>query len=144
MPNMIVSNALADALAPPGNMAYNVKVVIPYVEGILPKGPYPPCLRMADRALLAGYPRCVRDWHRVSVWCQINKLINKKTKYEFSCHQLIETHHQVNIFITLLSCINIPLYCWTPKNLCKGHTMTLSRIRFQTAIIFPGNSSSFS
>ena len=27
------------------------------VDGILPKGPYPPCLRMADRALLAGYPR---------------------------------------------------------------------------------------
>ena len=26
-------------------------------DGILPKGPYPPCLRMADRALLAGYPR---------------------------------------------------------------------------------------
>ena len=26
-------------------------------EGILPKGPYPPCLRMADRVLLAGYPR---------------------------------------------------------------------------------------
>ena len=31
------------------------------VEGILPKGPYPPCLRMADRALLAGYPRCRDD-----------------------------------------------------------------------------------
>ena len=28
-----------------------------YIEGILPKGPYPPCLRMADRVLLAGYPR---------------------------------------------------------------------------------------
>ena len=27
------------------------------IEGILPKWPYPPCLRMADRALLAGYPR---------------------------------------------------------------------------------------
>ena len=26
-------------------------------EGILQIGPYPPCLRMADRALLAGYPR---------------------------------------------------------------------------------------
>ena len=25
------------------------------IEGILPKGPYPPCLRMADRALLARY-----------------------------------------------------------------------------------------
>ena len=28
---------------------------------ILLKGPYPPCLRMADRALLAGYPRFVRS-----------------------------------------------------------------------------------
>ena len=27
------------------------------IEDIRPKGPYPPCLRMADRALLAGYPR---------------------------------------------------------------------------------------
>ena len=26
------------------------------IEGILPKGPYPPCLRMADKALLAGHP----------------------------------------------------------------------------------------
>ena len=26
-------------------------------DGILPKGPYPPCLRMADRALFAGYTR---------------------------------------------------------------------------------------
>ena len=26
-------------------------------DGILPKGPYLPCLRMADRALLAGYPQ---------------------------------------------------------------------------------------
>ena len=30
-----------------------------YFYGILPKGPYPPCLRMADRALLAGYTRFV-------------------------------------------------------------------------------------
>ena len=29
-----------------------------HVEGILTKGPYPPCLPMAGRALLAGYPRC--------------------------------------------------------------------------------------
>ena len=26
-----------------------------HIKGILPKGPYPPCLHMADRALLAGY-----------------------------------------------------------------------------------------
>ena len=28
-----------------------------YIDGNLPKGPYPPCLRMTDRALSAGYPR---------------------------------------------------------------------------------------
>ena len=33
-----------------------------HVDGILPKWPYPPCLRMANSALLAGYHRCVRDW----------------------------------------------------------------------------------
>ena len=27
------------------------------IDGILPRWPYPPCLRMADRALLEGYPR---------------------------------------------------------------------------------------
>ena len=27
----------------------------PDIDGILQKGPYPPCLRMADRALLVGY-----------------------------------------------------------------------------------------
>ena len=32
-----------------------------YVESILPKVPYPPCLRMADMALLAGYPRCMQS-----------------------------------------------------------------------------------
>ena len=39
---------------------------ISYIEGILPKGPYPPCLRMADRALLAGYLRYIHQcpsWH---------------------------------------------------------------------------------
>ena len=29
----------------------------PYLEGILPKGPYQPCVSMAGRALLAGYHR---------------------------------------------------------------------------------------
>ena len=32
-------------------------MLIPCIEGILPKGPYPPCLRMVARAFLAGYPR---------------------------------------------------------------------------------------
>ena len=30
-----------------------------HIDGILPKGPYPPCLRMADRAVLAEYPQYI-------------------------------------------------------------------------------------
>ena len=32
-------------------------ITVPLLDDILPKGPYPPCLRMTDRALLTGYPR---------------------------------------------------------------------------------------
>ena len=72
------------------------------IEGILPKGPYPPCSRMADRALLAGYPRnthtpmdnvrvmleyistCVRTfvtlcvwlWFRSAWWCRDMDLLS--------------------------------------------------------------------
>ena len=35
----------------------SMSVCYQQIDGILPKGPYPPCIRMADRALLAGYPR---------------------------------------------------------------------------------------
>ena len=37
----------------------------PYIEGILPKGPYLPCVSMAGRALLAGY-------HRYKYICRSN------------------------------------------------------------------------
>ena len=40
---------------------YGVVLTISNIEGILPKGPYLPCLCMADRALLAGYPRYMRS-----------------------------------------------------------------------------------
>ena len=40
------------------SFAFSLSLYI-YIDGILPKGPYPPCLRMADRALLAGNPRYV-------------------------------------------------------------------------------------
>ena len=34
-----------------------INYCLPYIEGILQKGPYLPCVSMAGRALLAGYPR---------------------------------------------------------------------------------------
>ena len=36
---------------------HRVDTRVTYIQGILPIGPYPPCLRMPDRGLLAGYPR---------------------------------------------------------------------------------------
>ena len=36
-----------------------------HFDGILQKGPYPPCLRMADRALLVGYPRFQQIYHKI-------------------------------------------------------------------------------
>ena len=40
----------------PDHVHMNIQSLI---EGILLKGPYPPCLRMSDRSLLAGYPHHV-------------------------------------------------------------------------------------
>ena len=42
------------------------------IYGILPKGPFAPCWRMADRALLAGYSLLVFVHHRVlEYWWQL-------------------------------------------------------------------------
>ena len=38
------------------------------INGILPKGPYPPCLRMADRTLLAGYARNMFPQNSSAYW----------------------------------------------------------------------------
>ena len=45
-------------------------MAISQIEGILPKGPYPRCLRMADRALLAGYPRYNIFYFAYQKWYQ--------------------------------------------------------------------------
>ena len=42
-----------------GLLQYSWPFIDLYFNGILPKGPHLPCLRMADRALLTGYPRFV-------------------------------------------------------------------------------------
>ena len=56
-----------------------------HIEGILPKGPYPPWLRMADRALLAGNPRYIYD---------IKQTFNR-TIYSF---WIIWCYHQAGFF----------------------------------------------
>ena len=42
----------------------------PYFDGILPKGPYPLCLHLAGRALLAGYPWFVQLHSHWPFWAR--------------------------------------------------------------------------
>ena len=49
--------------------------LISHIDGIMPKGPYPPCLRMADRALLTGYPRYVRHSASMSSPCVVPVIV---------------------------------------------------------------------
>ena len=51
-----ITLAIVDSMTV-GRIKHNTRVWRRYIEGILPKGPHPPCSRMADSALLAGYPR---------------------------------------------------------------------------------------
>ena len=58
-----------------------------YIEGILPIRPSPPCLHMADRALLAGYP-----WY-VYV-CKVPEFITQCTSLYRITRLLF--HHRIN------------------------------------------------
>ena len=60
--------------------SYSLVIRVPHIDGILPKGLYPPCLRMADRALLAGYPRYM-ERH----WCLTQWMKNKMLNHEGIC-----------------------------------------------------------
>ena len=73
-----------------------------YIEGILPKGPYRPCVSMAGRALLAGYRRhivgskpsfCVRNvsWRDDSLLSQYPTI----TVTSHECHR-VWSHRQLD------------------------------------------------
>ena len=61
------------------------------IEGILPKWPYQPCLRVVDRALLAGYPRNIASAHP-SIGASIyfadkQKFLDAMLCYMPACHR---------------------------------------------------------
>ena len=70
-----------------------------YFDGILPKGPYPPCLRMTDRALLVGYPRFVR---RVYSWDILYTGVENNSESRFFFLHLLWYHccytdHEIHV-----------------------------------------------
>ena len=91
-----------------------------YMDGILPKGPYPPCLHMADRALLAGYPRyeCIRCRH-VYTWswavmftCAMQSLSLLKQDILFHIHWWYTLTRRVSD--NLISIVNFRHACHGP------------------------------
>ena len=56
-----------------------------HIEGIMPKGPYLPCVSMAGRALFAGCPRHVPD----VMSCVINT-------QSHICGVIVRCHHEAN------------------------------------------------
>ena len=63
-----------------------------YIDGILPKGPYPPCLRMADRALLAGYHRYAVEWRYMVLYNMIfHAALHWLTPGTYKCYKFLVT-----------------------------------------------------
>ena len=92
----------------------------PYIEGMLPKGPYPPCLRMADRALLAGYPR----YSHVFQGCYTGTIAIALSKFVWNKLEQLERLHSENT----------PTAPWLPillihiRSQVKKYGMNISRI----------------
>ena len=74
------------------------------IRGYPAKRPYPPCLRMADRALLAGYPRIVLtkllkvlcSFGEILYWC--NKLWQHMTQALHDYHAVLHSARISNWF----------------------------------------------
>ena len=88
-----------------------LKTPTPDYYGILPKGPYPPRLRMADRALLAGYPRLTMKY--ITSWCGMDASLKiRKLQIYDEIHHFLVWYVAIRIrnsshpwtFQTLLSC----------------------------------------
>ena len=85
----------------------------PQIEGILPKGPYLPCVSMAGRALLAGYPPCPRNPLSIGRRSGVTGILrNLYSKCVFvldtaALYATTSTQHTVVMVLTLSS-----LYWW--------------------------------
>ena len=75
--------------------------ITPDIEGILPKGPYPPCLRMADRALLAGYPRYTHVSSGLPPWNCHMRSANKRRRYIVSSSLIGWAHIQSGVILPI-------------------------------------------
>ena len=117
---------------------------MPHIDGILPKGPYPPCLRIADRALLAGYPRYLLSAFtfpcdtsikqatliQVMAWCHqaMSHYVSRcwsswNRKYEFNCLLNCVLYYKLDGYVIVYPCPQcLQLACISPYNTCIKQT----------------------
>ena len=83
-------------------------MILPTIDGILPKGPYPQCSRMADRPLLAGYPRYVDGsrFFNSPIYLMLF-LEQRKLHYKSTCYMYLRD--PMKSWITALTYCNMPL-----------------------------------
>ena len=86
------------------------------IEGILPKGPYLPCVSMAGGALLAGYHRNVNPWFNAKEtpmclqWSYVSFALNHRLGLIIKHgHLIVAKMHSFR----LLLCIVNYVWCWT-------------------------------
>ena len=71
---------------------------MPHIKGILPTGPYLPCVSMAGRALLAGYPRYMRRWMGSALVqlmaCRLSRVKPRKLSLNIDKADPCSLHHR--------------------------------------------------
>ena len=83
----------------------------PYIECILPKGPYPPCLLMTDTALSAGYTRHIvlltlrlrTVSESDSDWCWLHWLLLSDKETNADIHEIFKSQIWVPEFNSISS-----------------------------------------
>ena len=94
-----------------------------YIEGILPKGPYRPCVSMAGRALLAGYHRYVVS-HLMCIFTPLDFSANPNKKpigHDIDCIISLRHYHIANFMRYLYDFYIIPDRCIRFIYLCVPH-----------------------
>ena len=93
-----------------------------YHESILPKGPYLPCLRMTDRALLAGYPRSAL-YQRIQSGRRESYELHLRVRALSPAVILAKQNHITTLLYVLVKCWHkgnyAPISIMSLRNLCK-------------------------
>ena len=106
-------------------------------DGILPKGPYPPCLRMADKALLAGYHRII--WRYYVMMCNnhitapyknvVNILFYGYLAIAWSCtHVVIYWASSLDMFCTYMNATKLTLMAMLDPWTFAGASQNMNRV----------------